>query len=416
MPLYGDLRTLSLEDLLRWAAANQKTGVLEVGRNAIYKWVEFRKGWVGSCSSNEPSSLLGQFLLSRGKINESQLQNLLTLRKATRKRLGLLLVEMNVLTRNELANEIAAKAQETIHSLFDWEDAFFRFDEGATLDPDQIEVNLSVDEMIVEGKKRAEELREIRKVFESSGAVLTRSGNDAPAELLERPSTRRIIDAIDGQRTIAEILVYARLSQFRVLQLLYRLYGRGLLHIRETRPVPPETESLLEIPPRRPVEDRPWARTDGEIERGDAEGQLDLDVVIEKALQMIERMEFEGAVQLLRGVCRDHANDYAHRLLSKAESGFLSSFKEDETFVSQVPVLLKDRRESLAEDVRPADSFLLTMIDGTTDVQSILWLTPLREIEVLTALQRMTDSGVIGLRPPETVVSVELSAPFGSAS
>jgi len=70
MPLYGDLRTLSLEDLLRWAAANQKTGVLEVGRNAIYKWVEFRKGWVGSCSSNEPSSLLGQFLLSRGKINE----------------------------------------------------------------------------------------------------------------------------------------------------------------------------------------------------------------------------------------------------------------------------------------------------------------------------------------------------------
>jgi len=54
MPLYGDLRTLSLEDLLRWPAANQKTGVLEVGRNAIYKWVEVRKGWVGSCSSNEP--------------------------------------------------------------------------------------------------------------------------------------------------------------------------------------------------------------------------------------------------------------------------------------------------------------------------------------------------------------------------
>ena len=113
---------------------------------------------------------------------------------------------------NELANEIAAKAQETIHSLFDWEDAFFRFDEGATLDPDQIEVNLSVDEMIVEGKKRAGELREIRKVFESSGVVLKRTDVEAPGGLIERPSTRRIFEAIDGRRSIAEILLFARVS------------------------------------------------------------------------------------------------------------------------------------------------------------------------------------------------------------
>lgn len=417
MPLYGDLRTFSLEDVLRWAATNQKTGVLEVERNTISKRVEFRKGWVGSCSSNEPSALLGQFLLSRGRINETQLQHMLTLRKATRKRLGLLLVEMSVLSRAELANEVAAKAQETIHSLFDWEQgAFFRFDEGATLDPDQIEVNLSVDELIVEGKKRAGELREIRKVFPSSGAVLARTGVDAPAQLLERPSTRRIFDAIDGRRTIAEILLYARVSEFRVLQLLYRLFGRGLLRIAQTRPVRPGHETLLDVAA---AAKRATASGEGAApgaSGGRTQDDDDVDASIERAIQMIEKMEFEGAVEVLRMVCRDHVNDYARRLLLKAETGVLSSFREDDSFISQIPTLLRDRRESLAEDVQPAESFLLTMIDGTTDVQSILWLSPLREIDVLTAMRRLRDQGVIEMRAPDSVASLSLSVPVGPAN
>ncbi len=414
MPLYGDLRTFSLESVLRWAATDQKTGVLEVERNAISKRVEFRKGWVGSCSSNDPASLLGQFLLSRGRIDEIQLQHLLTLHQLTRKRLGLLLVEMNVVSRSELASEVAAKAQETIHSLFDWEDAHFRFDEGATLDPDQIEVNLSVDELIAEGKKRAAELRQIRSVFPSSGAVLLRTENDAPGELLDRPSVRRIFDAIDGRRTIAEILLYARLSEFRVLQLLYCLYGRGLLQVTEIQPVATDHKTVLDVVgPANARERRDFsaaasaaAAHAGALE--EAVTGVDLDAEIEKALQLIEQMEFEGAVAVLRGVCRDQVNDFARRLLLKAETAFVSSVKEDDSFVSQIPVLMKDRHEALRPDMRPEESFLLTMIDGTTDVQSMVWLSPLREIDVLTALRRLAELGVIELRRAEQVVSVAL--------
>ena len=56
------------------------------------------------------------------------------------------------------------------------------------------------------------------------------------------------------------------------------------------------------------------------------------------------------------------------------------------------------------------------MIDGTTGRQSILWLTPLREIEVLTALRRLTELGVIELRPPNAIVSLSLNGPFEHAN
>ena len=84
--------------------------------------------------------------------------------------------------------------------------------------------------------------------------------------------------------------------------------------------------------------------------------------------------------------------------------------------MSQVPVLLRDRSELQDEEMLPAESFLLSMIDGTTDIQSIMWLTPLREIEVLTALRKLAGTGVIDLRQPAAVDSGSLSAPFETAS
>ncbi len=401
MSFYGDLRTVKLVDVLRWASENEKTGVLEVERNAISRRIEFRKGWVGSCSSNDPASRLGQFLLSRSKLDEIQLQHLLTLQRVTKKRLGLLLVEMKVLSRADLTAEVTGKAQETIYGLFDFDDAVFRFDEGAILDPDQIEVNLSVEELIVEGEKRAEQLHKIRDAFESSGVVLERTEREIPGEILDRPLTRRMFDSIDGQRTIAEILLHMRTSEFLVLQFLARLHDRGLLRISEVRAVPEGSGNLLDIArcsgARGQTED--WLSfCDLDTEAAEA-GQDNLDETIRKAGVLLDREEYEAALELLRDSYREHGDDYSRRLLVKAETGFLESTKND-GLVSTVPILLQDRHALLDKSPSAEESFLLSLIDGTTDVQSILWLAPLREIDALIALRRMAGKQMIELATP----------------
>ena len=64
MPVCGDLSTMSLVELLRWASQGQRTGVLEVEQNKICRRIEFRKGWIGACSTDDPPAQLGQILLS----------------------------------------------------------------------------------------------------------------------------------------------------------------------------------------------------------------------------------------------------------------------------------------------------------------------------------------------------------------
>ena len=409
MPIYGDLRTVSLTDLLRWVSQNEKTGVLEVERNAICRRVEFRKGWIGSCSSNHPSAMLGQFLLARGRLNEIQLQNLLVLQKAVRKRLGLLVVEMGFLSRAELAAEVSINAQQTIHSLFDWDNAFFRFDDGATLDPDQIEVNLSVEDMIAEGSKRREKLARIRESLESSGVVLARTDREIPPSLLESRATVRILEAVDGHRTIAEILLHTRSSEFLVLQLLCGLLDQGLLRaVDVNRAVSQDHPTLLDTGRASAIAssmDAPLApnevdRALGALPVDDGGGRSPLDVQIEAATRLLERREYEPAVELLRVTCREHATDYVRRLLVRAEVGFVESLKTNGGFSSKRPVLLRDRKLVRDDEATPEESFLLSMIDGTTDVQSILLLAPLREVDTLMALRRMVRKHMINLAEP----------------
>jgi len=406
--LYGDLSTVSLPDLMRWASRNEKTGVLVIERNAICRQVEFRKGWVGSCTSNDPSARLGQFLLSRDKLNEVQLRHLLTLQQATGKRLGLLMVEMEFLTRAELARVVATKAQETIHSLFDWEDAFFRFDEGASLDPDQIEVSLSVEDLIAEGETRREQLVQIRQAFESSGVVLARTDSEVPERILSSPMMRRILDSVDGERTIAEVLLQTRASDFPVVQFLHLLFDRGMLEIREARPISPDSPTLLDTRghPTAATLDAPLVP--GEVDRAllNMEPPIESDVVsrldqeIDTARELMDQQFFDQAVALLRSTCRDHSTDYARRLLTKAESALVISLREDGEFISKAPALRHDRRSLSERDSTPEESFLLGLVDGKTDVQSILALAPMREIDVFLGLRRMMQKNMIELVEP----------------
>ena len=422
MPVCGDLSTMSLIELLRWAAAGQRTGVLEVEQNRICRRVEFRKGWIGACSTDDPPAQLAQILFSRGRIDRDGLREALERQESTGQSLGVILVQMGVLAPREVLRFIAEKAEETILGLFDWEDAVFRYHEGATLDPDQIEVNLSVDEMIERGLRHRAELARIRQHFTSSGIVLEPTEIRPPASLLEHEVTRRIYEFVDGQRSIAEILLHAHASAFLVIKLLSRLYERGLLAIRAARPFDPGSPTLLDLPrSRRPKETWSWTEEDlGRLVEGDlpegvhvaptgddlypdevARRQDELDAEVEVATRLMHRREYAAALELLNASYRANPGDgYLRRLISRAEQAYTDRLRRRDFSYDRTPVAIPDALADPAAEIRSEESFLLSLIDGETDIKSILWLSPLREVDVLRALERMLDRGLIRIDPP----------------
>jgi hypothetical protein len=419
MPVFGDLRTMSLCDLLQWASVNRKTGVLELERNKLRRQIEFRNGSIGACASDDPPSLLGQFLLARGKIDHTQLREALARQQETRKNLGMILHDMGCLSKKDLARLVKAKAEETIQGLFDWDDAIFRFHEGATLEPNQIEVSLSVDDILLKGIQHHDELQKIRAVFRSSGIVLARTDRPAPQSLLERTMARRIFESVDGKRSIAEILLHAHASEFLVIKLLHTLHRNGLIEIREERPPADGAATLLD-PPTTPsvTAGETWEAfrlsrsADHDIPADSAESLVaeeqavhpatgsngDLDNEIDVANRLISRNEYEAALELLNASYRAHPNDDRLRqLIARTESSYVDAVQHLELSYERIPVPIPAPGDGV-EGLGPQECYLLSLMDGKSDIRSILWVAPLREVDVLRSCRILLQRGVIELK------------------
>ena len=81
MSIRGTLETMGLPELLQWLCQGRKTGTLVLARGDLEKRVLFDDGKIVSCASNDPQERLGVFLIQRGLLSPSQLQEAVDLRR-----------------------------------------------------------------------------------------------------------------------------------------------------------------------------------------------------------------------------------------------------------------------------------------------------------------------------------------------
>ena len=236
MALQGDLETMPVAELMQWAAIYKKTGVLEVERLKIRRRIAFRDGRIVGCSSDDPSMLLGQFLISRGKITERQLRHALKRQRTEGGGLPDILVDMGVLTPNELDEQIAAKATENICGLFEWVDAVFRFEQDAPPGEHSIVVDLPVEEILLNGAQRHDEVQRFHEIFTDGAVVLRRTEAALPEDIERDALLLQVLELIDGERSLAEVILRARASEYHVLKLLYELHSTRRIELVETSP------------------------------------------------------------------------------------------------------------------------------------------------------------------------------------
>jgi hypothetical protein len=389
MPVQGNLTTMSLTEILQWLGNAGKTGALSIERNKVVKRILVREGRIIACSSQEPSDMLGHFLVSRGRISEETLRKALTVQEADKAHLGRILVGMGALTEDELRRSLEDKSQETIFGLFEWEDAAFRFDEGDVGDANIYAVNMRVEDILLRGAQRWDEIRRIRTVFNHPGIVLARTARVPPAEVFRNRMARRIFESINGERTVADILLHAHGSEYLVTKFLFELHRAGCVEIAGVLPV--EREPAPPAPAPAPAAAPALVTKEGDLE---------------VARRLLNRGEFEAALEILDRAYKAQPGDEAlRRLLAEAEAAFVEKAYRHFLPPNRVVSLARPVEELTAERLSPPEFFLLSRIDGTWDVRSIIQITPLREVDVLRTLKRMREKGVIELRDPAQAAS-----------
>jgi hypothetical protein len=412
---------MSLTEILQWLGNAGKTGTLSIERNKVVKRILVREGRVIACASQEPADMLGHFLVSRGRISEETLRKALALQETQRTHLGRILVASGALSEDDLRLLLEDKAQETIFGLFDWDDAEFRFAEGETADPNIFAVNMRVDDILLRGAQRWDEMQRFREVFNDPGIVLRRTARMPPAEVFKNRMARRIFESINGERTVAEILLHAHGSEYLVTKFLYELHRAGVAEVagvkqvdREPSRVPveppaaedrPPADSGAAAPPVAAAVPRPHAvvppiaaPTPAPAPSVVAEGDLEF------ARRLLNRGEFDSALEILDRAYKAQPGDEAlRRLLAEAEASFVEKSYKHYLPPTKIVVLQRAAETLTSERLSPTEFFLLSRIDGTWDVKSIIQITPLREVDVLRTLKKMREKGLIELKDPVAV-------------
>jgi hypothetical protein len=119
----------------------------------------------------------------------------------------------------------------------------------------------------------------------------------------------------------------------------------------------------------------------------------DLPAEINVALQLMADGKPAAALDLLNAMVGTHPGDVALRqLVVNAENDFCRQLLDGEFPLSSVPVRDDDFPPG---NLSAEEAFILQQIDGHTNVQSLLWIAPMRDVDTLKALHHMARTGCI---------------------
>jgi DNA-binding response OmpR family regulator len=153
----------------------------------------------------------------------------------SRKLLGNLLVDSGRITPDQLRDALARQSSELIYELLRWQKGRFEFRREALASLAQsAKLGLPVASVVMEGFRRVDEWRLVEAGLGSFEAVLQADAvaiEALGADRLARQE-RRVLDVVDGERTVREIIQLSHMSPFDACKILFQLLEARLVRRR----------------------------------------------------------------------------------------------------------------------------------------------------------------------------------------
>jgi hypothetical protein len=387
MGIVGNLRTMQLEELLQWLSQSKKSGTLEINSGKVEKRIYFKDGRILSSSSSKPEEYLGHFLVSHGLISEMELGKAIELQEKTRTLLGKILVTTGALRENDLHRMLRLKAEESIYDVFSWTEADFRFLDDVLPESAMVPMSLDVTAIVMEGVQRVDEWKRIRQVIPGQDAipVIVRELDFDNA----RPGERRILELIDDQRTVEEIRLQTHSSEFHVCRVLFEQHRLGTVKLIKPRwsAAPPDDGS-------------PGAAAGGGVHPGSTTSAiaaaLSATALLEAARLYLEEKGYEAALRHLRAArSLEPDNRAVQEALTEGEKRIRQEIERDGIKLTSIPRLATSMEQLSSAKLSPQEGFMLTRINGTYDIHSIVKITPMPQIDALMVFWKLAKAGHI---------------------
>ena len=385
MALSGNLRTMLPGDLLQWLSLGQKTGTLVISNKRVEKKIFFRNGRVISSASNDPREYLGQFLMSHGYLTEPELKKAMEVQQQSGILLGKILVMIEVINEPDLVRFMRLKAEEEIYDIFLWNDGDFYFVDDELPQMEMIPLQVDVTGIIMEGTRRVDEWARIRETIPNEAVipVLLKEVDYTDLEEVEEP----IVRAIDGKRTILELVLESRSSAFTVSSTVSALVRHGFAKL-----VDPSTQKMKKLTEEQVIE-AAAANVPAEFNEDD-----EILSLLNGAQTALRNRDYEKTQRLLRAAQNlDPNHPKIRTALKGAETVILGELRNQGLLETKVPKVSRALEEITQMNFSPNEGFILSRINGTWDIGSLIKISPIRETDAMLIFHKLWRDGIIAL-------------------
>jgi hypothetical protein len=231
----GLIEFVPLGEVLQLLRFQQQTGTLAVRRGDAAVEMCFHRGTIDLALARNASQefLLGRYAVAAGALDARELESLL--RGGVRGRLGEALIASGRLDAEGLERLLTRQSSEILYEVCRWRDGEFEFFQGLRRpEAEAAALGLPVEALVLEGFRRVDEWGQIEQEVRSFEDVFAVDQGVVESVGLARlsPTERRVLESLDGARTVNEVIAHTHLNSFDVCKTLFQLRRARLIRRR----------------------------------------------------------------------------------------------------------------------------------------------------------------------------------------
>jgi hypothetical protein len=242
MALAGSLKEFGLADILQLIFYQKKTGKLTLKSRFDTVRVLFNEGNIALAESakRRVEGRLGRVLVRKGVVTPDVLKAAIAEHKKSRKKLGHILIEKNLATREEIQQVLTDQITELIVQLFAWKEGSYEFTPGAVPVDKTLPISVDTQGLMMESLRIFDEWSVFKgKIEQDTVLVKTRK----PATGLSAEQTE-LLGHVDGANDVHKIASLYGQDAFQTAKDLMQLVEMGLVVDKKAGGA--EEEELLE--------------------------------------------------------------------------------------------------------------------------------------------------------------------------
>jgi len=230
----GDVSVVSIAEVLQLLDLQRQSGSLSIFTREADITLYIRQGRIDFATWRglRPEFLIGRYLVEDSAITKEQLKTVLEHKGGEKRLIGEALEQLGFVKKEAVARALVKQTSELVYEVVRWKGGRFSFTVGAE-HPAATKAALSMETsaLVMEGFRRVDEWRMIEGSFDFDDVLypdpgaIERLGQEANLTSAERS----VLSAIDGEKTIRELVNELPQSSFEVCKVLFQFLNSHLV-------------------------------------------------------------------------------------------------------------------------------------------------------------------------------------------